>query len=1073
MARIIYKNRGMNLSKKRTAIAVFCLAALLLAVGAAAFLTGKKEQVRLLYATGGDRYDTAAFEQFRQSLAANLELERRPMDEVSARKLQSYEAVVPDPELANIPDNGYIQKLQDYVQNGGHLLLDNAFASKFPADFLGAYQTQLIAPPQAKPQFQYPAVPVNAQGMQEVIKLFSDNFFKRETMDNLPGFYWGYGLDPSTAQPLVTLDGQALVAVNKVGKGTVLLSSTFLPNRYFITGYDLQSGMDPAQGFGSLAAKYDQQRSLKPGTAYFDKKDLKLEPYFHFAFSAANAQFRTEFVSYVSKETYGYSVTKVLGPYGRPAMSYQNHFEAMPAFKDKEGIQWAELTKKYNQIPSFSLVRSAFYWGQWKESVSVHLNGGSNEKPQFSGESPASYYSSGMHLQSEEGAIRLAEYPDYKSLADPVEGPHRLVPAFADISGDGKEDLLAGSSDGYVYVYPNLGPKPEAYERDPAPGGLKLPDVYGKPEKLLLSSGQPLKTGPHASVHAVDWNADGKIDLLVSDATGAVQIALGEGGGRFAPLTALQDPSGPIKVPGPALAAAGDLGGQGFPDLIVGDADGKVRVYRAPQAGALRLSAGAVVADAGAKYAAPSVRDMDGDGRADLVVGSNEGDLRVFRQESGGTFTAQGSVNGATLNQMGTNALVGGHNSVPVWHDVNHDGVADLIVGQLEFGSPVPVDSPAFPYKAELQEFLQYTKQNHLELYPHIYVHNFVSDAQEKQEIALHKQAFEKLGLPWTMPGTNQHTWRINFPDRLQTLRNENEQGIWFNFGFTPSHTPTEPRLGTDYIWGLPFLLTKDKTGSDQPMLIYTPAPVLRKTGESSTVDIYDSYVKRDMPIDYFEHIEYHFPARVGELEEFASFLDDIRNQYDYNFMTEPQMARSFLTTLTTQVTVKRTWADYIMDEVKDRISGKGLHLSLTIGADTSAVPKQAAEYANTPGVVVEKGEKYAPYSLAAESDVYTERDGKLYLGLARDAQLHIGKPAGEAHIVRANVPFELDTRESGIWKLDLQAAGLQQIKIVSPAGLTIQGNPADIKLEQDAGTGTYILTRYGDKTTIRLSLTK
>ncbi|MVP01587.1 FG-GAP repeat domain-containing protein [Paenibacillus lutrae] len=1061
----------MNLSKKRYTAAVFGIIALLVLIGAAAVLTSKKEEVRLLYATNGDQFDTAAFGQFQQSLAANLKVERKPIGTLSDRQLGAYDAVVPDTGLANIPDKGHLKKLQDYVENGGHLLLDNSFASMFPSDFLGAYQTKLIAP-QTKPKFEYPAVGTNVQGLQEVMKLFSDNFFKRESMDSMPGFYWGYGLDPSTAEPLVMLDGQAIVARNKYGKGTVLLTSTFLPNRYFITGYDLTSGMDPKQGFGSLVTQYNKNRQLDPGTTYFDKKDLKLEPYFHFAFSSAGAQLRTEFVSYVSKEIYGYSATKILGPYGRPAMAYQNHFEAMPAFQNKEGIQWAELTKKYNQIPSYSLVRSAFYWGQWKESATVQLNEGTNEKPAFSGEKPASYYSSGMHLQAEGGPVRLAEYPDYRSLADALDKPHRLVPAFADLNGDGRDDLLAGSSDGYIYVYPNLGQKPEMYERDSAPAGLKLPDAYGKPEKLLLDGGQPLQTGPHASVHAADWNADGQVDLIVSDSTGAVRIALGQGSGRFAPLTALQDPAGPIRVPGPAAAAVGDVDGDGTADLLVGDADGKVWLYRAPQAGALRLSAPAELLSVGAKYAAPSVRDMDGDGRADLVVGSNEGDLRVFRQESGGTWTDQGTVNGTTLNQMGTNALVGGHNSVPVWHDVNGDGVIDLVVGQLEFGSPIPLDSPDFPYKEQLQEFLQYTKDNHLELYPHVFVHNFFSDDQEKKELALHKQAFEKLGIPWVMPGTNQHTWRINFPDRLQTLSNERDQDIWFNFGFTPSHTPTEPRLGTDYIWGLPFLLEDvDGSRSEKPMLIYTPAPVLRKEGANSTTDIYDSYVKRDMPIDYFEHIEYHFPDRAGDLETFASYLDEIRTQHDYNFMTEPQMARSFLATLTTRITVSRSWADYVIDNVKDRLSDKGLHLSLRLGADTSKVPKQAAEYTNTSGVVIEKGEKYAPYSLTTDALVYTEQKGKLYLGLGKDAELHIGKGAEQAHIVRSNVPFALDAGQTGNWKLELQAAGMQQIKIYSPQGLSIPGNPKDVEIRHDEKTSTYTITRYGDKTSLSISL--
>ena len=63
---------------------------------------------------------------------------------------------------------------------------------------------------------------------------------------------------------------------------------------------------------------------------------------------------------------------------------------------------------------------------------------------------------------------------------------------------------------------------------------------------------------------------------------------------------------------------------------------------------------------------------------------------------------------GTTLNQVGNHALVAGHYSVPLWLDLNHDGKDDLVVGGIEFGSPVSIDDPQFPYQAELKEFIQY-----------------------------------------------------------------------------------------------------------------------------------------------------------------------------------------------------------------------------------------------------------------------------------------------------------------------------------------------------------------------------
>ena len=122
-------------------------------------------------------------------------------------------------------------------------------------------------------------------------------------------------------------------------------------------------------------------------------------------------QYRSELLAYVSKETLGYSVKKILGPYGRPAMAFQNHFEAMPAIGQKDGIAWAEKLKEYNEIPSFTLVRNAFYWGQWRESVTVQLNTGTNAQPMFVGELPGSGYASGLHVMAAGKPLRQATVP--------------------------------------------------------------------------------------------------------------------------------------------------------------------------------------------------------------------------------------------------------------------------------------------------------------------------------------------------------------------------------------------------------------------------------------------------------------------------------------------------------------------------------------------------------------------------------------------------------------------------------------------------------------------------------------
>ncbi|TDF93591.1 VCBS repeat-containing protein [Paenibacillus piri] len=1081
----------------------------------------------MLYVTNGASFDPAAYGHLQQSLVANLELERQTAASLTLRKLRGYQSVYLDPSLHGALTKEQSGLLQSFVAEGGHLFLENGLATDFPLEFIGAKALVDLTPPSAmaisgssvpagSAVFAYPDVELNLQALQKLFRQFTDNYIHHNGLAELRQYDWGKGIIPSTAEPIVRLNDAALAALNRYGKGTVLLGSALLPNRYHITGYDLGSGIQPELGFAKVAETANRAKKPVPGALYFDRRQLPLEPYFDFTFAAGSALFRSEYAAFVSKETLGYSVKKVLGPYGRPAMAHQNHFEAIEAIRDGEGIQWAELLKKYNQLPSFTLVRSSFHWGRWQESVAVHLNVGSNEKPAFHGETPNSFYSSGTRLMSDGKPVLLALHPDYRSLGDPINEPYRAYPALADLNGDGRPALLVGSADGFIYAYPNVGAQQDAYAGQQLPEGVPAPDAFGKREPLRLQNGQPLQVGGFANVAAYDLDGDGRPDLVLGLADGTIAVAYGQAGGTFTAPAPLLAGGKPLHAEAPAAPAVGDVTGDGIPDLVIGDAAGGVTLYRGHRtvgrggaagagadtagaaAGPLAFDAGSLLFRLPAPFAAPSVRDMNGDGRPDLVVGNGEGDLRVYLQQADGTWTPYGVLEGATTNQLGNKALVGGHNSVPLWYDLNHDGKDDLIVGQLEFGMPTTVDDPKFPYAEQLKAFIQYNKDHHLELFPHIFVHNFTSDQQEKDEIELQRKAFDTLGIPWNMPGTNQHTWRINNPDRTQTLRNERDAGIWYNFGFRPSSAPDDPRLGLAYNWGVPFLMT-DRTGqpANPPMLLGTPAPVLRLDPAYSTEDLFQSYVDFDLPIDYFEHIEYRFPTRVGELLEFVKYLDQLRNQHGYNFMTEPQMARSILNTLTTRVEITRPWMDVVFDRLK-RIAGIRTEPSIRLKPVTDAVPQQAAEYKGTLGILVERGQAYAKRTLLTNADISDWRSEKLYMGLPYTAQVRFstaspagsaassintstpgsasGAPAriataiaphsGEPQLLRSNVPYKL-SKQKGSWTLELNAGGMQQIQLWSPIPLTIEGDQLQTVRQEDAQT--YTVTHFGAATKITI----
>lgn len=97
----------------------------------------------------------------------------------------------------------------------------------------------------------------------------------------------------------------------------------------------------------------------------------------------------------------------------------------------------------------------------------------------------------------------------------PEEGefPPRPSPHVVDWDGDGLKDLLVGSDPGEIHFYPNSGSR----------GNPRF--TSGETLKVL---GRPIDVGHRARFDVVDWNRDGKLDLLV----GNFQFDLGTGEGK-------------------------------------------------------------------------------------------------------------------------------------------------------------------------------------------------------------------------------------------------------------------------------------------------------------------------------------------------------------------------------------------------------------------------------------------------------------------------------------------------------------------------------------------------------------
>jgi len=136
----------------------------------------------------------------------------------------------------------------------------------------------------------------------------------------------------------------------------------------------------------------------------------------------------------------------------------------------------------------------------------------------------------------------------------------------------GRRDLLVGLADGEIWFFENVGSQNEPYFEEGTP--VEVGETGFK---------EVIDVGSRPTSSVVDWNNDGMKDLVAGALDGLVRIYINEGTNHFPDFITVefaQADSGDLEGAARSRVFVCDWTGDGLADVLVGSNDGLIRLYQ-------------------------------------------------------------------------------------------------------------------------------------------------------------------------------------------------------------------------------------------------------------------------------------------------------------------------------------------------------------------------------------------------------------------------------------------------------------------------------------------------------------